>query len=403
MPALSQLGSVILGSSRHVGISRTSPPRLGLNASQPRLPIRGRALGAALPWPCEPTPFLVHPFESFGFACPQSAFTTGALPGRVVLGRVVPMRGDATRDAAPDVDATRDAAPGAKLFGAAGGGSASAIVTGWQPAALTKVTSTLGLTPKPEYSAGLGFDAFTLGGSKGKIESFEGAGKPNIAWCSGLHLAGGDVARGSVAAFCGPLTDVPHLIAACGVSNGGIDLYIDFRPRADGAYDLKYATLAAYPEPSTRDAFAKASNRKDFAGAYFTPKLEAWRAGLLALPGATPNAPLSLEHTAALSAGPMLLDLRLPLSDASASAAAAACTSAVDTWLHWMTHAEEMKRALAAGMRQTATYTRDTKVRQQHFGFLLGKYAPLFGEADGKALTKADAGPLDEAYVGGGS
>jgi hypothetical protein len=216
-------------------------------------------------------------------------------------------------------------------------------------------------------------------------------------------LAGGDVARGSVAAFCGPLTDVPHLIAACGVSNGGIDLYIDFRPRADGAYDLKYATLAAYPEPSTRDAFAKASNRKDFAGAYFTPKLEAWRTGLLTLPGATPNAPLSLEHTAALSAGPMLLDLRLPLSDASASAAAAACTSAVDTWLHWMTHAEEMKRALAAGMRQTATYTRDTKVRQQHFGFLLGKYAPLFGEADGKALTKADAGPLDEAYVGGGS
>ena len=46
---------------------------------------------------------------------------------------------------------------------------------------------------------------------------------------------------------------------------------------------------------------------------------------------------------------------------------------------------------------------RARQVRQQHFGFLLGKYTPLFGEAEGKALTAADAGPLDEAYVGGGS
>ena len=68
-----------------------------------------------------------------------------------------------------------------------------------------------------------------------------------------------------------------------------------------------------------------------------------------------------------------------------------------------MTSADEMKRSLPAGMRQTATYTRDTKVRANHFGFLIGKYAALLGEAEGKALAEADAGPLDEAYVGGGS
>ena len=38
-----------------------------------------------------------------------------------------------------------------------------------------------------------------------------------------------------------------------------------------------------------------------------------------------------------------------------------------------------------------------------NFGFLLGRYTALFGDADGKALASADAGPLDEAYVGGGS
>jgi len=68
-----------------------------------------------------------------------------------------------------------------------------------------------------------------------------------------------------------------------------------------------------------------------------------------------------------------------------------------------MLTAEENKRGLPAGMRQTATYTRDTKVRQQHFGFLLGKYSSIFGAQEGKDLTAADAGPLDEAYVGGGS
>ena len=95
--------------------------------------------------------------------------------------------------------------------------------------------------------------------------------------------------------------------------------------------------------------------------------------------------------------------MRLPLTEANAAAAAAACTAAVDQWLAWMTSAEEMKRGLPAGMRQTATYTRDTKVRANHFGFLLSKYKALFGDVDGNDLATAHAGPLDEAYVGGGS
>ena len=99
----------------------------------------------------------------------------------------------------------------------------------------------------------------------------------------------------------------------------------------------------------------------------------------------------------------VLVDLRLPLDDASATAAADACTAACERWLDWMLTAEDNKRGLPAGMRQTATYTRDTKVRSNHFGFLLGKYSKLFGAAEGKALAEADAGPLDEAYVGGGS
>ena len=83
------------------------------------------------------------------------------------------------------------------------------IVTGWQQAAVSKIAETVGLTPK-EYA-----DEFTGGlGGLGSLEilSYEGPGAPNVAWCSGLTLSGGAVSRGGVTAFCGPLTDVPHLV-----------------------------------------------------------------------------------------------------------------------------------------------------------------------------------------------
>ena len=177
-------------------------------------------------------------------------------------------------------------------------------VTSWQPASLAKVADTLGLTEK-EYAAELGYDSFSLAGSTGSVRSYEGSGTPNVAWCSGLAIEG---ARASISAFCGPLTDVPHLIASVGVSKGGIDLYIDWRPRADAAYDPACATLADYPEPADRDMFAQGSARKDFASCFYTEDAEAWRNALLAQ--GTPNPPLSIEQTATVSAGPLLVDLR---------------------------------------------------------------------------------------------
>jgi len=289
---------------------------------------------------------------------------------------------------------TRDPAPSAC-------GSAIDTVADWQPAMLSKIVDTLKLVPKDDPKD-LGFDSFTMADAIGTINAYEGPGAPNVAWCSGLQMKGSDLARGSITAFCGPLTDVPHLVAMCGVSGDSINLYIDYRTRAECAYDPACASLSDYPDPDTREAFAEGSNRKDFAEAFFTEDAEAAKAALLALPGAV-SAPVTKEQVAIISGGPLLIDLQLPLDDASAAAAAAACTAACERWLTWMLTAEENKRGLPAGMRQTATYTRDTKVRQQHFGFLLSKYTPAFGPEEGKALTAADAGPLDEAYVGGGS
>ena len=56
---------------------------------------------------------------------------------------------------------------------------------------------------------------------------------------------------------------------------------------------------------------------------------------------------------ATLGASPMRLDLRLPLTDASATAASAACERALASWLGWMGSAADAGRALPAGAKQT--------------------------------------------------
>ena len=68
-------------------------------------------------------------------------------------------------------------------------GAAPDIITSWQPMALSNVVGTLGLTEK-EYADELGFSSFSMGGGSGTVQSYEGPGEPNIAWCSGLNLAG---------------------------------------------------------------------------------------------------------------------------------------------------------------------------------------------------------------------
>jgi len=200
-----------------------------------------------------------------------------------------------------------------------------------------------------------------------------------------------------LSAWCGPLSDVPHLLASAGISNENIELQIDFKARAECAYN----PTGEYAEPDSREAFMMSGNRKDFASAFYTDDMVAWRDALLAVDGAE-HTPLPAEAMAALSASPLYLNLLMPLTIENAAIAANACEFACDTWLGWMQTSTEKKRDLAAGAKQTQVYARDTKVKANSYGALLKKYTASFGEV-GKGLAAADAGPLDEAYVGGGS
>ena len=95
---------------------------------------------------------------------------------------------------------------------------------------------------------------------------------------------------------------------------------------------------------------------------------------------------------------PVAVDVSLPAGADSVATAAALCADAAKTFLAWT--AED--HALKPGMQVTSTYARDTKLRSNNYGLLLETYGALFG-ADGQNIAAGDAGPLDEAYVGGAS
>ena len=82
------------------------------------------------------------------------------------------------------------------------------------------------------------------------------------------------------------------------------------------------------------------------------------------------------------------------------AAAAAFVGDAVDLWLSW---APSGDHDLTPGMQVTSTYARDTKLRATNYALLAEYFSGLFGDDAGAALAAGDAGPLDEAYVGGAS
>jgi len=187
--------------------------------------------------------------------------------------------------------------------------------------------------------------------------------------------------------------DVPHLIARTHVTDNSCDLFIDFRPRAYAAYETRQDD-GGYGEPSSREWFGYKAARDGFEQQFFTPDVDSWAAAIRNQGTPKPKA----TGDDLLYRGPLTIDISLPASDDSIALCAKACSEAADHWLKWMDTTEP----LPAGMKVTSTYAYDTKMRAQTFGVMAGLYSGLFGE-QGRSLAAADAGPLDEAYVGGAS
>ena len=125
---------------------------------------------------------------------------------------------------------------------------------------------------------------------------------------------------------------MPHFWTSVGVRDGEIALELDFRPRLNAAYDTPRGPDGGYAPPTSRAEFQQSSLRAAYAASFFTPEAHAWAESVRATDGArevpAPSASSFIANrrqfggeNAGLCSGPLLLSLRLPLTEAGVRAA----------------------------------------------------------------------------------
>ena len=183
--------------------------------------------------------------------------------------------------------------------------------------------------PDLALKPGVGYDAssgFVVGapGDRVKLGASDAPGPANVAWLSDLCV---DSRLSSLTVYCGPLTTVPHLISRCAVSvvgedgSGGkrLELFLDFRPRSYGAYEMRNPSTGGYPGPDVlgRKSFEYSGARKDYETKFGTEEVATFLAGVRSsLVGAVDNPGLGdagLSELETLTRGPLALDVTMPL------------------------------------------------------------------------------------------
>jgi hypothetical protein len=228
------------------------------------------------------------------------------------------------------------------------------------------------------------------------LEAYEAPGQSNVAWLSSLTV---DDKISSLTVFNGPLTDVPHLLSRCCLVDGALQLALDFRPRAYGAYELKGAD-GGYPGPEQlgRKAFEYSGARNGYFSKFATDEVHAWLVSSAAsLEGAAPLEQTDLDR---LTGGPEAVALSMPATDHNVAVVSQMRERAAAYWLQW---ARQDAHEHRPGAPVNTQYVYDAKFRQNAYSALLAYYQSILGAADGAKLAAAESGPLDEAYVGGGS
>lgn len=304
-----------------------------------------------------------------------------------------------TVDVSPQVPAA--VVPTASIIG--GGGESPDVATATLQASLDKSLGKIAsaipdLAPKPDLSWPLGSE--TIGGHEAVLEGHDAPGPANVAWISSLTV---DARLSGLTIFNGPLNDVPHLVSRCTIDESGSTMTyeLDFRPRAYGAYELVDAD-GNYPGPEKfgRKAFEYSGARNEFFGKFCDDGVKSFfESTESSFEGASPDDSPSTEFND-LTRGPCRIAVKMPLTDGNVAAVAAAQERAADYWLGWATDGSHEHKP---GAPVNTQYVYDSKFRINAYSGLLPTYTALFGPEDGAKLAAADSGPLDEAYVGGGS
>jgi len=265
-----------------------------------------------------------------------------------------------------------------------------------QEAIVEKIQSTISdLEVKPDFT--WNDDSVLVESCPVTLDARDAAGPANVAWLSSMCV---DTKMSSLQIFNGPLTDVPHLVSRCVIIGGDkMRLTIDFRPRAYGAYEMRKPD-GSYPGPEElgRKSFEYSGARSDYDNKFGNEEVKNFLSSI-PLEGAVPCdvPPTELDL---LTRGPLYTCLDMPLTDANVAAVDAAREKAAYYWLAWTQESEHEHKP---GAPINSQYVYDTKYKQNAFGALMSEYSAIFGADGGKQLAIGDSGPLDEAYVGGGS
>lgn len=238
----------------------------------------------------------------------------------------------------------------------------------------------------------------TIEGCLARLDARDAPGPANIAWLSSLCV---ENKISSLTIFNGPLTDVPHLISRCAVVNEELKFFLDFRPRAYGAYEMVQPD-GSYPGPDVlgRVAFEYSGARRAFETNYGNDEVTSFMTSTLSsFEGVVPNTS-GISEFDQLTRGPLAIDVTMPLTDTNVAAVLAARQQAASFWLSW---ALDDSHGHRPGAPVNSQYVYDSKYKQNCYSALLPIYSSWFGAADGAKLAAADSGPLDEGYVGGGS
>ena len=182
-----------------------------------------------------------------------------------------------------------------------------------------------------------------------RVES--AAPKGDVSWLSSV-IADDFL---SLTAWNTPQVQVPHFFWAAAVTEDGtsLELTLDFPPRADAGYDTALPD-GSFPEPDSREAFAKSSTRKELADLYFGAEATDFVKTLQASPGAAPRAgtssvPANVQLAAQVGRG--------PAAGRGRHRDRAGRAGAVALWLQWMA-AEKLDQR-----RTMMVFAHDSKVR----------------------------------------
>ncbi|KAL3809652.1 hypothetical protein ACHAXA_000335 [Cyclostephanos tholiformis] len=141
-----------------------------------------------------------------------------------------------------------------------------------QTLTVAKIASSIpNLALKPDACYDSSSSDLVIGSSTVKLRTFDALGPANVAWLSDLCV---DSRLSSLTIYSGPLTNVPHLISRCLTMTGGggggatddLSLFIDFRPRLYGAYEMRDPISGEYPGQDTlgRKSFEYSGARRDY-------------------------------------------------------------------------------------------------------------------------------------------